>query len=338
MTFTVKYRGADGAVREECVEAAGREDCFAQMRARGIVPMGVREGAPKGGGRKPNRRPGVSPVHGVRNGQDAHSPNRRMIPYVLVAALVALIGGVWWWMVVRPERAPCQPERPKKVEKTKVEKPATNAVAEVKPVHRPKPKVLRHGERPAVTPTVTGNAGPVPEKPIIPSISYGEVNGSNIWPRAIFKTREENMLVGLMRTRPGTRVIQNGFLPGEEERYRAMLALPVTFNDDDTEEERQIKETMAALKKELTEHVADGGNITDIIQKERDQLNELAAYREKLRGNLFLLHKEGGNEQDTEDYLKEANRTLKEYGMDPLPDPRRRPGPLGERFRSGMQK
>ena len=41
MTFTVTYRGADGALREEAVDAAGRAECFAQMKARGIVPPGA---------------------------------------------------------------------------------------------------------------------------------------------------------------------------------------------------------------------------------------------------------------------------------------------------------
>ena len=51
MTFTVTYRGADGALREEAVEAAGRAECFAQCRARGIVPVSVKEGKRKGGGK-----------------------------------------------------------------------------------------------------------------------------------------------------------------------------------------------------------------------------------------------------------------------------------------------
>ena len=44
MTFTVTYRGADGALVTEAVEAANRSECFAQMKARGITPMGVKEG------------------------------------------------------------------------------------------------------------------------------------------------------------------------------------------------------------------------------------------------------------------------------------------------------
>ena len=66
MQFTVTYRGADGAVATEAVEAASRSDCFAQMKARGITPMGVKEGAPArkvnanrgaGGGRDRARSP-----------------------------------------------------------------------------------------------------------------------------------------------------------------------------------------------------------------------------------------------------------------------------------------
>ena len=43
MTFTVAYRGADGARREEEVEAAGRAECVARCRERGIAPISVRE-------------------------------------------------------------------------------------------------------------------------------------------------------------------------------------------------------------------------------------------------------------------------------------------------------
>ena len=48
MTFTVTYRGKDGATRAELVEATSRAECFAQCKARGIVPVSVKEGAQKG--------------------------------------------------------------------------------------------------------------------------------------------------------------------------------------------------------------------------------------------------------------------------------------------------
>ena len=55
MIFTVTYRAKDGALREECVEAASRAECVAECRQRGIAPKGIREG--RGGKRATPRAP-----------------------------------------------------------------------------------------------------------------------------------------------------------------------------------------------------------------------------------------------------------------------------------------
>ena len=44
MTFTVTYRDKSGARREEAIEAADRAACVAACRARGILPLAIREG------------------------------------------------------------------------------------------------------------------------------------------------------------------------------------------------------------------------------------------------------------------------------------------------------
>ena len=51
------------------------------------------------------------------------------------------------------------------------------------------------------------------------------------------------MIAGLLTAKPGTRIILNGFLPGEEKRLLASLDIPVEFEDIDTPEERKMKET-----------------------------------------------------------------------------------------------
>ena len=58
MTFTVTYRGADGALVTDAVEAANRAECFAQMKARGITPMGVKEGGSVSRRERRSRRDG----------------------------------------------------------------------------------------------------------------------------------------------------------------------------------------------------------------------------------------------------------------------------------------
>ncbi len=44
MQFMVTYRGKDGAIATEAVNAASRGDCFAQLKARGISPIRVENG------------------------------------------------------------------------------------------------------------------------------------------------------------------------------------------------------------------------------------------------------------------------------------------------------
>ena len=88
MQFTVTYRGADGAVATEAVDAASRGDCFAQMKARGISPMRVEEGK----GRQPSH------TGARRRGVGGHSSSGTYC-WMMVALVLALAlgGGLWWW-------------------------------------------------------------------------------------------------------------------------------------------------------------------------------------------------------------------------------------------------
>ena len=107
MTFVVTYRGKDGALREESAEAAGRAECVVAMKARGIVPLSVREGT---GGR--NRRDSGSPYcsnelrhsryGNVGNSTIVHSTIWRTA--ILATLMLVVAGGAWWWLG-RPPRA-----------------------------------------------------------------------------------------------------------------------------------------------------------------------------------------------------------------------------------------
>ena len=308
MTFTVTYRGADGALREEAVEAASRGECFAQCKARGIVPVSVKEGARKGrrqDGGAPFGRAGARP-----------SPKRKLftIHFYLLVAIAALAAIAWWWLAAREDARPPElaPVKAKPAEKPKAKPmavPATNSA----------PRLVRH-RKPKTVPKLTADVGAPPDLPMFEEAPrrYGEINGSNIWPRALFKTREENMIAGLITAKPGTRIVLNGFLPGEEERLLASLDIPVEFEDIDTPQERRVKEYMIQVKADLKAAIAKGEKITDIIQDMRNELNSYANYRDKLRMAHHLAMKEG-TPKEAEEFRQEANRMLEEYGMDPIP-------------------
>jgi len=301
--FTVKFRQAHGEICEEVIEASNRSDAFAKLKSRGIVPISVRDGGKIASGKSKDQ-----PSH--------PSAARPWIRHLSILAVVA-IGCVTAWLLLAPKPEPPPPSptvKPDKVVVTptkEVEKPATT--------NAPKPRLIVRNRKPDVEQKATVNTGPLPAQPLIVPPRYGEINGSNIFPRPLFKTREENMLAGLISSPPGTRVLASGFRPDEEERFRASLDSVVEFEDRDTEEERSLKIFMIDLKKELKDAVAKGEKITDIVQQLRDEHNELARYRDKLGMNYFMLKKEGTSEE-AEQYRKEANEILKKYGMQPLHD------------------
>ena len=321
MVFAVTYRGRDGALRTEAIEADGRGECFAQCKARGFVPIKVEAGASMRGlkgGESGQSRANGRPIIG-ENGKDDTSPKaggstsgRRNLFYLFVA-IAAIAAIAWWWLGGRGATA--LPEKPPEA-KPKATKPSETRP--VKPQVVEEPRLKRH-RKPKTVPIATADVGTPPDLPMFieaPRL-YGEINGSNIWPRALFKTREENMVAGLLSAKPGSRIVLNGFLPGEEERLLASLDIPVEFEEIDTPQERAMKEYMIKVKEELKEAVANGEKITDIIQALRDELNSQANYRDKLRQAHNMLMKEG-TPQEAEEFRQEANKMLSEYGMDPI--------------------
>ena len=301
MTFTVTYRGNDGSMTMMPIEADNRADCFARCKELGIVPTDIREGRAKS----------------LVTSQKSPFSRRLMTTGVVALCVLALVICAWLWLAPgeKPEQTPSRPA-PEKAAPTKMVAakkpaavPATNHVS----------RLMRH-RKPKTVQTVTAEVGTPPDLPMFEEAPrrYGEINGSNIWPRALFKTREENMVAGLLTAKPGTRIILNGFLPGEEERLLASLDIPVEFEDIDTPEERKMKEYMVGVKADLKAAVAKGEKITDIIQDMRKELNELANYRDKLRMAHNLMLKEG-TPQEAETFRQEANKMLSEYGMDPIP-------------------
>ena len=137
MTFTVTCRGADGAVREERVEAAGRGECFAQCRARGIAPINVKEGW-NGRGKAPNpkkahgdgRVANSSTDMGTRLSAVNVEPGAKYPSIAGKALLVACLslaiigGGAWWWFGRDKARHIPEPKIPKKPSLAKAAKPA----------------------------------------------------------------------------------------------------------------------------------------------------------------------------------------------------------------------
>ena len=123
MTFTVTYRAKDGAKAEVEIEAASRAACVAACKARGVAPLGIREG-------RASSRPRAAETAVPHDGRAEARPSPRRGLYLAVAVLCAAAvgGGLWWWLG-RTDAPPA--------EKPKDAKPAA---AKSVPQPRPVPK------------------------------------------------------------------------------------------------------------------------------------------------------------------------------------------------------
>ena len=319
MTFTVTYRAKDGALREERIEAASRAECVAECRKRGIAPTKIAEG---GSGKS-----AASP-----NGRDKRGPSRAGAILAAVA-LAVIAGGVWWWFGGRgatalPEKAPAKP----KVEKPKAEKP-------------PKPAA-----KPAVTnaPPVVTNAPPTKEEKRAAQLKairdkYGDNIPDNLKPVvyflenppqrtfhpaqskvSIFKRQSEREIAAMVTAEPGTWFMRKPtFNERFDEDFRASLGEKIEISDDDTEEQKALKQAVIDTKAELAERMKAGETPSAVMGAHADAMYELGQYRRMIQDELGKLKRDAQySDQDIEDFVNAANKMLKDKGAKPIPMPK----------------
>ena len=320
MTFTVTYRGADGALCEKRVEAANRGECFAQCRARGIAPLGVKEGAPKGA-RKPTGRTGASPVHGgFRKGQGARSSGRRIVVFAIGAAFVALIigGMTWWWLVARedtrtpesvPPRKTALPKevKPAAAPKPAIEEPITNAapgMAEKKPASWRDPKLSEEGRLAAYAKTLEDS--PLPD------------TSSN----RLFRSGIEQMMGWMFTTEVGDMPPPLPRIPDFDlVHLQEILDSKCEIGASDSERQAETKGIVDFAKAELKKYLEKGGSPDAFLKYYHDQLKTAHQHRQIVQDQVMKVLQE--EPERAEEFLKEANKGLAEMGIKAVVIPER---------------
>ena len=132
--------------------------------------------------------------------------------------------------------------------------------------------------------------------------------------RKLFGTHAENYICALMRTKPGTRVIQSRLPANFDDEFKAHIADPVDITDEDTEEDIELKKQMHEFKKAAAALIGEGMTPTEIILQERRELNKIADHRAVCAAEIGRLKREGASEQDIEDCVNAANAIMEQYG------------------------
>ena len=316
--FSVTYRGNDGQPSVIQIAAEDRQGVFQELAKRGISAVRIEETTGKAKTRKPAvpKKSGKSPAVG-----------KGLVAGLLVVAVAVV---AWYFLSATKTDAP---------EENKSKKQAK--IAEVTPVkappakaEEPKPEPVqmvtnRHGkvvqkkkpetyvDAAGVERYVKGN-GRVPlknpEKYLVKSVVH-----PNAYPD--FKHDSENEIANLLTIESGGMIFgDREYDKRFEQDFLQALMEPVEITEEDSEEDRRIKENVEAAKHEIAERIKQGENLGDILTAERDEIRRLAQYKQQME-EIFHEQISTGEiqtEQDLDDFCKAVNTMLESKGIEPF--------------------
>jgi len=317
MTFTVTYRGADGAMCEEHVEAAGRGECFAQCRARGIAPLSVSEGG------SASRR-GAEARRGKMGGKGLFSRNFTfyILHFTFAIAVVAAMAVVWW--LGRSEAQPSpEPETPKSKALAKEVKPAAapKPLAEPVSTNRPDMVTLPNGVVTNKPKTIAEAIAMVRLKPGFHRYRsvdevFSRTNDFQVgeYKKPLFKTQMESHLGTIASMPRDQNIPPMPPMPTDIERdFEKALASMIEIGDGDSAEDVRTKMRVSEMKEKMRMLVKDEG--LTVSQAFREIENE-----HNRRANMTMLYKGAyrkmvlAGDESAADFLKKANEELRRAG------------------------
>ena len=313
MTFTVTYRDARGALREEAVEAAGRAACFSQMKARGIVPVSVREGRAKRAGGQDGRRAGARP-----------SSKRKLftIHFYLLVAIAALAAIAWWCIGGREDTPLAKQEAPEAPRAAKAVKAAREAKVPKAPTNAPaaKPVEAKPAPPPKGAPSPKDMTLEEREELLLKKI---EERPPDLTPTSnkVFRTALEMTIAGIFTCPLGKPPPPLPRIPvNEEVHLETILNAPNVVLETDSEKAAYAKKAVELAKKELKDYVAKGGDPQEFLSYYHGQLRQAQMEFNESRRQIMQSLKE--DPELGAAMLKEVNKRLEAKGIMPvvLPD------------------
>ena len=321
MTFTVTYRGADGAPKAETVEAASRTECLAQMKARGVAVLCVKEGGGRDKARPSRHSAPERDGKDKRDGRDKKGKGRKVVAYVLFVVFVALaVGGAWWWLGRNKAQPAPEPELPKKSAALPKEvTPAAAPKSAPEPAPEPTKKAFAAVTNEAGIP-IGKNGKPLwlyPPPPMHrPCVTTGTHSVQSIQER-VFVHPSDQMVASLLMMQPGDILVGESeeMFVGFKDQFLKSLETPIVIEDTDTDFVKELKASVRDLRKELKDRLDAGEDIENTLAETRRELRSLGLYREELKEHLKELGSDKEmTEQDMRDFVKAANMMLKERG------------------------
>ena len=314
MNWSVTYRAKDGRQTVDVFEAESREALFKALADKKISAISVQESLTR-----PTRQ------------SKANRPC--LFLRVAVWACVGLFVAVGAFFVATrlgngndAERRPASPGNDKHIAEV------LSKVAPATPVARPEPKKSARRTTAKGTP-IPDNVQP-DERGVLRypgGLRWVDTNDLHIvkHPRKkqLFKHHSENSIATILTLEPEKMA---PFLVGRRPKFgqrfvddfKASLYDEPEYPEDDTPEERAVRNEVLAVKKEMADALKRGEDIAKMMNDAQDELDRLVTYRDSLMKQLKDIRNDGKySDNDVSDFVAAANQMLKSQGLKELATP-----------------
>lgn len=240
---------------------------------------------------------------------------------VLAALIVVAGAGIAYWLLPRSPKG--EPEEPKAKPKPAkwVERSSRTALS--KNVEEPAPKPVDPNARPTKVGEIVNNYIKLPSGRL--HYIKGEVtnNVAATMPKEwyeVFDHQCENEIALYLTMEPGETLVGTPVYRGRfVKEFLKSLETPIIPSAEDSQEVKDLKRAVNEAKIELKAAYDRGEDIEQIMLDTRSQLQDLAAYKRALEGDLKEMVRESATSAaDIDDFIEAANRMLAEKGIAPM--------------------
>ena len=136
---------------------------------------------------------------------------------------------------------------------------------------------------------------------------------------SIFENRSDNEIAGILMANPGNAVVgTKRYDKWFEKQFLKSIETPITVSPDDEPWQADLKKLVIQARLELKEAHDRGEDIAAIMSESRQQLQDLAKYKQSVKQIYAQNVKECATEQEVADLQKAVNVMLEEKGCAPM--------------------
>lgn len=136
---------------------------------------------------------------------------------------------------------------------------------------------------------------------------------------SIFENRSDNEIAGILMANPGEAVVgTKRYDKWFEKQFLKSIETPITVSPDDEPWQADLKKLVIQARLELKEAHDKGEDIAAIMSESRQQLQDLAKYKQSVKQIYAQNVKECATEQDVADLQNAVNVMLEEKGCAPM--------------------